>query len=96
MIIYTLHIIKQGTGKGTVLSYSADSRIHTLVNTENSLILNPGQTLDLQVEGTYTGSSAPTATAQLINLGHDPYTLPPALPNRRYLSANIHQPLHPM
>ncbi|KAK3581335.1 hypothetical protein CHS0354_016178 [Potamilus streckersoni] len=71
----------KGTGKGTVLSHSADSRVHTLVNTENSLILNPGQTLDLKVEGTYTGSSAPTATAQLINLGHDPYTLPPALPS---------------
>lgn len=65
--------------KGDVIKTSPDNRIYTLVNKQHLSIQNPGNILEIQVQGEYKGTQAPQGHAVFKNLGfgHDHQTLPP-------------------
>ncbi|XP_061198129.1 endoglucanase E-4-like isoform X1 [Saccostrea echinata] len=56
---------------GDIIKHSKDNTVYVLVNKPHTGIQRDGQTLDITVQGSYTGSKAPTATAELVNLAHD-------------------------
>lgn len=56
---------------GDIIKHSSDNRIYVLVNKPHTGIQKDGQTLDITIQASYTGSKAPTATAELVNLSHD-------------------------
>ncbi|XP_062574049.1 endoglucanase E-4-like [Saccostrea cucullata] len=56
---------------GDIIKHSTDNTVYVLVNKPHTGIQRDGQTLDITVQGSYTGSKAPTATAELVNLAHD-------------------------
>lgn len=56
---------------GDIIKHSSDNKVYVLVNKPHTGIQTDGQTLDITIQASYTGSKAPTATAELINLAHD-------------------------
>ena len=56
---------------GDIIKHSSDNRVYVLVNKPHTGIQKDGQTLDITIQASYTGSKAPTATAELVNLSHD-------------------------
>lgn len=61
---------------GDIIKHSTDNRVYVLVNKPHTGIQKDGQTLDITIQASYTGSKAPTATAELVNLAHDGMTPP--------------------
>ena len=68
---------------GDEIRHSADNKIYYIVNKNYNGIQHNGTTLDITIQGTASGGSAPTATAVLKNLGQDGFTVPP-LPNSKF------------
>ena len=67
---------------GDEVKHSADNKVHIIVNKGHTGVQHTGNTLDITVQGEYTGSKAPSATAVLHNMGDDGFTVPP-LPNSK-------------
>lgn len=65
---------------GDEVKHSADNKVHIIVNKGHTGVQHTGDTIDITVQGEYSGSKAPSATAVLHNMGDDGFTVPP-LPN---------------
>lgn len=61
---------------GTVKRTSSDNKIILLVNKADKGIVKEGSSLDIQIGGHYTGSSEPTATADIVDLSFDSQVVP--------------------
>jgi hypothetical protein len=70
---------------GDEVKHSADNKVHIIVNKGHTGVQHNGNTLDITVQGEYSGSKAPSATAVLHNMGDDGFTVPP-LPNSKLVS----------
>jgi hypothetical protein len=70
---------------GDEVKHSADNKVHIIVNKGHTGVQHTGNTLDITVQGEYSGSKAPSATAVLHNMGDDGFTVPP-LPNSKLVS----------
>lgn len=72
---------------GDEVKHSADNKVHIIVNKGHTGVQHTGDTLDITVQGEYSGSKAPSATAVLHNMGDDGFTVPP-LPNSKSVLCN--------
>ena len=72
---------------GDEVKHSADNKVHIIVNKGHTGVQHTGDTLDITVQGEYSGSKAPSATAVLHNMGDDGFTVPP-LPNSKSVLYN--------
>uniref|UniRef100_K1QJR7 Endoglucanase n=1 Tax=Magallana gigas TaxID=29159 RepID=K1QJR7_MAGGI len=61
---------------GTVKRTSSDNKIILLVNKADKGIVKQGSSLDIQIGGHYTGSTEPTATADIVDLSFDSQVVP--------------------
>ncbi|XP_061163624.1 endoglucanase 4-like [Saccostrea echinata] len=61
---------------GTVKRTSSDNKIILLVNRPDKGIVKQGNSLDIQIGGRYTGSTQPTATADIVDLSFDSQVVP--------------------
>ncbi|XP_064611792.1 endoglucanase E-4-like [Liolophura sinensis] len=62
---------------GDTVVVKDSGRVWVIVNKEHTGILKSGNTLDITVQASYSGTKAPTGSAVLRNLGKDTQTVPP-------------------
>ena len=69
---------------GDIISHTNNNKVHmyVVVSRPHTAIQNDGDTLDITVQGYYTGSGTPTGTGTLVNMGRDTFTVNP-LPNSK-------------
>ena len=80
---YILLILQFQQYVGTVKRTSSDNKIILLVNKADKGIVKQGSSLDIQLGGRYTGSTEPTATADIVDLSFDSQVVPTVVDSKR-------------